>query len=61
VAFPPSPDGGFIEGDIGDVLAIGDEQGFHHLQMLASLRGRQRLGDYEHQAQVSTISRCWLH
>jgi len=36
--FPPSPDGGFIEGTAVLQRAAAASAGFHHLQMVASLR-----------------------
>jgi len=37
--FPPSPDGGFIEGAETPFRPRGTTSSFHHLQMVASLRG----------------------
>jgi len=37
--FPPSPDGGFIEGKMELVIGSRNVRRFHHLQMVASLRG----------------------
>src|SRR5579875_873766 len=59
--FPPSKDGGFIEGVVGLLVPDRPESGFHHRKMVASLRDEvsspvSRIGDV-----VSTIERWWLH
>jgi len=41
--FPPSPDGGFIEGGITTARLRARQTGFHHLQMVASLRAQWRV------------------
>jgi len=41
-SFPPSPDGGFIEGSLLCWRQGSTKDGFHHLQMVASLRDYNR-------------------
>jgi len=39
----------------------GERKSFHHLQMVASLRVRKDAFERLRRAEVSTISRWWLH